>query len=937
MRSRAAIFAALTLALSGLPVTAAAAGGYIKGALVASGTGLPVAAIVSISPCPGGVVPGCSLTNSAADGSFAFNNLPDGTYTVSYAMSDAIAVAPGPDSVTVLNGSPSPPNLYHVVQFSNTVQMDGYIKDNHGGPIASQTFALHDLSGQAVTDISATSDALGHYVIHPAKNTNYSIVMKNRNYLEVHAPAIYDLATDSNSPLVIGTLDLHGLDLVLPEVHITVCVQGPGGVAVANALVATDQSQTLGLSLARLPASGSDWYDSVGFPTTGSDGCASLWLFPNLAQHILTVTPQASSGLATTSLPVPVTASSDGAMVSVSVGRSADFTGTLLDGLGRGVPAQLVMVQSSVASTAPWISSSPTTNNGGFRIPGLVLNGTYNLRVVSPPIPGASFAGPDTYLLRTDPAHPVAVTTTPLTVSLPVVRVPITVTGNAGAFGLAGYQVTAPDSVPVNGLSLAGQPAFGSDSVSSPTWAVTDSSGQTSLWLFPSTSPYSINAAPPSGSRQCSAPVPITVSVAAAGSASAAFQLSCAVNVAGVVLDGAGNPVGGQTVTLSGPAGATVSTLSSPDGSYALQVPGPGTYSITLAGTGGATAALPPSYSVPLGTQVLSSDLSNLTVRAPFVPLTVTVTNKATGAALSGAILNLPSASGPAGSFAYSSAPVTGADGLATLWLLPGSYSVRARSGPLLGTATAAVPAVNAVTVQVAPDDGLAPSVVWSFVPSLPPPLTVHNGWYTSPFTVHWTVTDDTALSYSCPDVLINQNTTGRVESCTATDSAGNQTTASTPLIKFESTGPDLVWTAPPAGGYTVDQTISPALTCTATDLVSGVENPDCGTVGGPAYTYALGSNTVWGSATNRAGLIGKASITFTVSVTRGSLCALVHQFETEAGIANALCVKLGVRGVGTGNDHLQLNAFNQQVQAQRGKTLTASQADILIRLAGSL
>jgi hypothetical protein len=76
--------------------------------------------------------------------------------------------------------------------------------------------------------------------------------------------------------------------------------------------------------------------------------------------------------------------------------------------------------------------------------------------------------------------------------------------------------------------------------------------------------------------------------------------------------------------------------------------------------------------------------------------------------------------------------------------------------------------------------------------------------------------------------------------------------------------------------------------------------------------------------------------------VTFDSLCVLTKQFCTSATMANSLCSKLADAKYAAANGNLQaktryLNAYKDQVTKQKGKTLTAAQADTLIRLARAL
>jgi len=131
-------------------------------------------------------------------------------------------------------------------------------------------------------------------------------------------------------------------------------------------------------------------------------------------------------------------------------------------------------------------------------------------------------------------------------------------------------------------------------------------------------------------------------------------------------------------------------------------------------------------------------------------------------------------------------------------------------------------------------------------------------------------------------------------------------------------------------------------ITCSASDSLSGVASDTCANVTGPAYAFNLGANAFSATATDKAGNVGSSSTSFTVQVTFDSLCALTRQFCTSATVANSLCSKLtdAKNAAAKGNVQAKtryLNAYKDQVTKQKGKTLTAAQADTLIRLAGAL
>jgi hypothetical protein len=94
--------------------------------------------------------------------------------------------------------------------------------------------------------------------------------------------------------------------------------------------------------------------------------------------------------------------------------------------------------------------------------------------------------------------------------------------------------------------------------------------------------------------------------------------------------------------------------------------------------------------------------------------------------------------------------------------------------------------------------------------------------------------------------------------------------------------------------------------------------------------------NTLSGTATDVAGNVGTGSTTFTVGATPEALCALATRFVSSGGVAKSLCSKLDhlAREKGRGD---AVRPFVNEVEAQRGKALSADQADLLIRLASAL
>lgn len=201
-----------------------------------------------------------------------------------------------------------------------------------------------------------------------------------------------------------------------------------------------------------------------------------------------------------------------------------------------------------------------------------------------------------------------------------------------------------------------------------------------------------------------------------------------------------------------------------------------------------------------------------------------------------------------------------------------------------------------------------------------------NNGWRTSNVDVTWTVTDGesavTATS-GCGGVTISEDQQATTYTCNATSGGGSATESVT--IKRDATNPAVEYGGN-AGAYTVDQPVS--IFCSASDATSGLAAADCSNVGGDAYTFRIGSSTFSASATDHAGNVGVASTTFSVSVTKESLCNLVKRWVTQKGLATSLCQQLTNEAYG---------AFRNRVQAQSGKQLPADKAAILAELSSDL
>ena len=211
------------------------------------------------------------------------------------------------------------------------------------------------------------------------------------------------------------------------------------------------------------------------------------------------------------------------------------------------------------------------------------------------------------------------------------------------------------------------------------------------------------------------------------------------------------------------------------------------------------------------------------------------------------------------------------------------------------------------------------------------------NGWYNAAVRVSFTCADALSGIAFCPPSITLVEGADQSASGTARDTAGN--TASTTLahLNVDTTAPVVTYTGN-AGVYTVDLNV--AITCTASDALSGVASTTCANVNGPAWSFGLGTTSRSASALDRAGTTGTGSTSFTVIVTAASLDNLITRFfgSDQTG-SSGLIAKVGaiVSAPNANAKSGKLGAFDNQVDAKTGNPLTAAQAALLKQLAAAL
>jgi hypothetical protein len=227
--------------------------------------------------------------------------------------------------------------------------------------------------------------------------------------------------------------------------------------------------------------------------------------------------------------------------------------------------------------------------------------------------------------------------------------------------------------------------------------------------------------------------------------------------------------------------------------------------------------------------------------------------------------------------------------------------------------------------------------------PSVTPTVTGTlgtNGWYTSDVHVAWTTAGGVSgiASPACAAQTLATDDASATYACTATSGAGLSTTQSV-TVKRDATKPVLGFTGN-AGTYLVDQTV--AISCSASDAMSGIATSDCPIVSAAAYTFALGTNTLAASATDRAGNSAAATTSFVVRATAASVCSLTRAWVSQPGLPSAMCQMLDAAALATARNDMPgretaVNGYESAVRAQIGKNVSAEHAEVLIRLARAL
>jgi hypothetical protein len=163
------------------------------------------------------------------------------------------------------------------------------------------------------------------------------------------------------------------------------------------------------------------------------------------------------------------------------------------------------------------------------------------------------------------------------------------------------------------------------------------------------------------------------------------------------------------------------------------------------------------------------------------------------------------------------------------------------------------------------------------------------NGWYKAPVTVHFACSDGLSGLASCqPDATVSAQGANSVTG-TAVDNAGNSASTTVSGIKVDTAAPTVTIGGVTAGAkYTIGAV--PVASASATDGASGLAGPASGVLTG-GTANGVGTFTYTATATDKAGNVGTASVTYTVVYGYGATLFLqpVNDTAHQTGLSTSV------------------------------------------------
>jgi uncharacterized protein len=178
--------------------------------------------------------------------------------------------------------------------------------------------------------------------------------------------------------------------------------------------------------------------------------------------------------------------------------------------------------------------------------------------------------------------------------------------------------------------------------------------------------------------------------------------------------------------------------------------------------------------------------------------------------------------------------------------------------------------------------------------------------------------------------------------------SDGDLATIDTATVNVTNVDPTATFNAPASvfAGFPIELSLTNATDAAPADRPGLTYAFDCGSGYGAfsssstasCPTDSVGTRSVGGKVRDDDGGLTEYRATVAVVVTFDSLCDLVRVYVDKQDVADSLCDKLDAAEAKKARTGLtDLNSFVKQVEAQSGKSMTATEAETLIRLAGAL
>ena len=424
-----------------------------------------------------------NVGSTITDGSGNYNlSVNSGTYNVQVSppsgsgFGSAVASNYTISSDTIIN---------FILVPTGSVVLSGHVYGPLGNPIPNQLVYLH--STVTHTDVaSIRTDNSGAYLLSASPGTYILNIQGSGN-----DPSLLNVPSDYNLEVPNYSLTQSVVaDIYVPTKQVTVHVQDSSNNPIDNVQVSTSNAGINGISI----GNGLDNANarSRGSGQTDSSGNTTLWLVPSssIDPYIFTATPPSGTNFTTTTIPNIII--TNDTQETITLQSSVVLSGHVYGPLGNPIPNQLVYLHSTVTHTD--VASIRTDNSGAYLLS--ASPGTYILNIQG--------SGNDPSLLNVPSDYNLEVPNYSLTQSVvadiyvPTKQVTVHVQDSSNN-PIDNVQVSTSNAG-INGISIGN--GLDNANARSRGSGQTDSSGNTTLWLVPSSSidPYIFTATPPNGS-----------------------------------------------------------------------------------------------------------------------------------------------------------------------------------------------------------------------------------------------------------------------------------------------------------------------------------------------------------------------------------------------------------------------------------------------------